>query len=218
MNQQFSIEERNKFISKFFLIPEQNQELISFLNNDNGNIIPEKMQREPRMLLYICNIWDQDLAQRTEIFSNRSLFFGAMLHLMMRTYNRKYPHNQKNRKWFESVQPKLKEYYEKHKNNLSNNIAKFYKDFGDDELVFDLFCIGLFVSEQKNRNPWDELDVFTSSDKETVVNPAYPDFIEEDKISLYSSGQSIQNANFRNIYGSIFLSFLVFISRVYIIQ
>ena len=56
-------------------------------------------------------------------------------------------------------------FYEKHKNNLSNNIAKFYKDFGDDELVFDLFCIGLFVSEQRNRNPWDELDVFTSSDK-----------------------------------------------------
>ena len=61
MNRTLTEMERNKIISNFFPNPERSQELISFIEQDNGKIIPIKMTKEHRTLLYICNTWDQDI-------------------------------------------------------------------------------------------------------------------------------------------------------------
>ena len=205
MNTTLTETERNAIISNFYRNPERSQELISFIDKDIGDIVPRKMTKEPRMLLYICNIWDQDIDQRNKVFSSRSLFIDATMILMLKTYNVKYPENKKGQQWLDDLKGKLISFGKKNKhNNMVMKWDDFFNEFGDNDLAYDLWCMGLFTSEKKKTAPWEEkidedlaevnlkkssihgnfvsktIKPQKASNRNNIVFPAYPELFEEE--------------------------------------
>merc|ERR1712098_903409 len=69
-------------------------ELIEVLENKDC-AIPENLQHEPRMLLYICHMWRDDKNFRRDRFLPEEIFWDQIWDMMMATYNAKYPEKKK---------------------------------------------------------------------------------------------------------------------------
>ncbi|CAL4120920.1 unnamed protein product, partial [Meganyctiphanes norvegica] len=195
-------EDRDNFIHNFFPGGQDAQELINVLN-EKDSIIPKELQKHPRMLLYICNIWGIDKRIKDDRLQNRELFWDAIWNMMRMTYNRKYPQDPMTLDDLKTIRREVGILNLEHGKDKSISYVDLYEKFGCGK---DMFYYGIFSKETNQKSaPWkedynDNMELYVKP-----VNPSWVDAQLETEINLRSK----LNEQFLNIV--YFLLFLLFI-------
>ena len=139
MEQTMSRNEMDKFIMNFFKHSKKDlgSGLIDALNSPQ-NIIPQYLQQNKRILLYICHIWEfSKMKNDANIFFVKSKFVDRLWELMMWTHNTKYPERQISEEDLADIRMKMGE-IEEHEMNAQEVESKFGH-------TVNLFHVGIYT-------------------------------------------------------------------------
>ena len=173
--------DRDTFIGYFFP-GASGKNLIKALNDDKEEIIPKQLQKEPRMLLYICNLWKYSKEIRKSKLKNKHIFWDQIWELMRLTYNRKYPHQEMSKSDMELTRKKIGHLALQNRGK-EMNFEHFFVEFGD-ELGIDLFWFGIYGTETFAEKPWELLDNEEGTKKLKDVKVNYDAMMEEEAEKL----------------------------------
>ena len=148
--------DRDAFIGHFFP-GASGRKLINALDNEGEEVIPKQLQREPRMLLYICNLWKYSKEIRKSKLKNKHIFWDGIWELMRLTYNRKYPHQEMSKSDMELTRKKIGHLALQNRGK-EMNFEHFFVEFGN-ELGIDLFWFGIYGTETFAEKPWELLNL-----------------------------------------------------------
>lgn len=173
--------DRDTFIGYFFP-GGRGEKLINALDNGEEEIIPKQLQKEPRMLLYICNLWKYSKEIRKSQLKNKDMFWNEIWELMRLTYNRKYPHQEMSKPELELTRRKIG-YLALQNKGKEMTFDHFFAEFGD-ELGADLFWFGIYGTETFAEKPWELLynEEGTRESKDVKVN--YDSMMEQEAEKL----------------------------------
>ena len=181
--------DRDAFIGYFFP-GASGEKLINALDDDKEEIIPKQLQKEPRMLLYICNLWKYSKEIRKSKLKNKHIFWDEIWELMRLTYNRKYPHQEMSKLDVELTRKKIGHLALQNRGK-EMTFENFFAEFGD-ELGADLFWFGIYGTETFTEKPWELLaekpwelldnEEGTKESKDVKVN--YESMMEEEAEKL----------------------------------
>ena len=173
--------DRDAFIGHFFP-GASGRKLINALDNDEEEVIPKQLQKEPRMLLYICNLWKYNKEIRKSKLKNRHIFWDGIWELMRLTYNRKYPHQEMSKLNMELTRRKIG-HLALQNGGKEMTFESFFADLGD-EIGFDLFWFGIYGTETFAEKPWELLDSEKETKKLKDVKANYDSMMEEEAEKL----------------------------------
>ena len=146
--------DRDAFIGYFFP-GASGKKLINALDDDKEEIIPKQLQKEPRMLLYICNLWKYSKEIRKSKLKNKDMFWDEIWELMRLTYNRKFPNQEISKSDMELTRRKIGHLALQNRGK-DMTFEHFFAEFGD-ELGADLFWFGFYGTETFTEKPWELL-------------------------------------------------------------
>jgi len=170
---------RNSYIEKFFEHNKPREEaksLITALANPNS-VVPKEILSQPRMLLYICNMWKDNKEIREDGLLSGGLFWNDIWSLMRRTYNLKYPESKISKEDLTRIRRKLAIFMRDHK-DLEMSFDTFYDQFGEDG--GDLFYFGVYSIGTSSTPEWEIEDEANEQEDLVEVKPIFPWMIQED--------------------------------------
>ena len=173
--------DRDTFIRNFFP-GASGEELINALEDNEEEIIPKKLQKEPRMLLYICNLWKHSKEIRKSKLKNIHMFWDGIWNMMRLTYNRKYPHQEMSKSDMELTRRKVGHLALQNRGK-EMTFEHFFAEFGD-ELGADLFWFGIYGTESLTEKPWELLDNKEETKESKDVKGNYDSMIEQEAKKL----------------------------------
>ncbi|CAL4061835.1 unnamed protein product [Meganyctiphanes norvegica] len=144
--------DRDLYIHSFFPVGDEADALICVLNREES-IVPKELQKQPRMLLYICNLWKYRYHLKNEEFRDKEKFWNELWEMMRLTFNRKYPHKIMSQGDVLHLRNTIGNYVKNFNDDDYISFDEFNKQFGDDH---DLFYFGIFSTETFKDIPWKE--------------------------------------------------------------
>jgi len=145
-------QDRDDFIRAFFPGCCEEDDLIEALNADDVAVAME-IQKQPRMLLYICNAWIYDTNIRINRLKDKNLFWDTMWAMMLMTYNNKYPDKPMTRQDLERKRNQFRDFMLQNEDAYTS-IEEYYDKFGEDDE--DLMYFGVYSTETFDVIPWHE--------------------------------------------------------------
>ena len=202
--------DRDAFIGHFFP-GASGRKLINALDNDEEEVIPKQLQKEPRMLLYICNLWKHSKEIRKSKLKNIHMFWDGIWNMMRLTYNRKYPRQEMSKSDMELTRKKVGHLALQNRGK-EMTFEHFFAEFGD-ELGADLFWFGIYGTESLTEKPWELLDNKEETKESKDVKGNYDSMIEQEakKLKKEQDAEKLkkgQSEGFVALISNVIASFL----------
>ena len=134
-------------------------------------MVPKELVVAPRMLLYICTIWNNIRKVREDGLKTRTLFWDEVWELMRQTYNLKYPTTEITKDGLKKTKLELAEFVLANENE-GMSFDQFYERFGE-EKGLDLFYFGVYSIDVMETPPWEMADGDGDDEDKVAVVPSY---------------------------------------------